>query len=116
MTTHCFADTVASTVINSFNLCPQNGKPKLLAEAAIEFTVLASIVATRKRSKNILGDTPPVMTVISTATGTKYARKCREDTDGCILSDSYAEVLARRGLIRWLLKCLTAAQKRCVDM
>jgi tRNA-specific adenosine deaminase 1 len=110
MTTYCFADTVASKVISYFKTCPPNGKPKSTAEAASEFTVLASIVATRKRS-DALGDSPTEMTVISIATGTKCAGKCREDVDGCILSDSHAEVLARRGLVRWLLKCLIAAQK-----
>ena len=108
---HKFADAVASTVISSFNLCPQNGKPKSTAESAIEFTVLASIVTTRKKTMQVLGDSPPVINVVSIATGTKCAGKCREDADGCILSDSHAEVLARRGLIRWLLKCLIAAQK-----
>jgi hypothetical protein len=67
MTTYCFADTVASKVISYFKICPPNGKPKSTAEAASEFTVLASIVATRKRS-DALGDSPTVMTVISIAT------------------------------------------------
>ena len=97
-------------MISYFKTCPPNGKPKSTAEAASEFTVLASIVATRRRS-DALGDSPTEMIVISIATGTKCAGKCREDVDGCILCDSHAEVLARRGLVRWLFKCLIAVQK-----
>jgi hypothetical protein len=48
--------------------------------------------------------------VISIATGTKCAGKGKEDLHGFITSDSHAEVLARRGFVRWLSKCVLAIQ------
>lgn len=117
-----FADTVAAKVISTFRCCPGNGKPKAEGDSIIEFTVLASIVAKINSSQRANGPKGDVLrthdtlihtdvTVISLATGTKCAGKNREDVNGYITSDSHAEVLARRGLVRWLAKCIAAAQK-----
>ena len=105
-----FADAVATKVISAFNGFPNNGKPREEGSAIVEFTVLASIVASRSNlcdQKQLEHD----VLLVSLATGTKCAGASREDPNGFVTSDSHAEVLARRGLVRWLSKCVCSLQK-----
>ena len=104
-----FEDVVAAKVIDAFNSFPGNGKPKKEGNSISEFTVLAAIVA---ETGVILsgGEVGSNLIVLSMATGTKCAGKGREDKHGYITTDSHAEVLARRGLVRWLSKCVAALQ------
>ena len=104
-----FEDYVAAKVISAFNCFPGNGKPKEDGTSISEFTVLAAIVA--KTGTAISDDEAGFnLTVVSMATGTKCAGKGREDKFGYTTSDSHAEVLARRGFVRWLSKCMAALQ------
>lgn len=89
---------VTAAVHSLYSKLPANGKPK---KEGGEFTVLAAIVAVQD-SKDAV--------VLSLATGTKCAgvgviqgENCAE---GAIVSDSHAEVLARRGLMRYLCKSI----------
>ena len=104
------ADAIASKVLSTFNSCPGNGKPKSDSNILAEFTVLAAIVVMKKCSLQNDCDVAPDFTVISMGTGTKCAGKSREDINGFIMSDSHAEILARRGFARWLSKCISAVQ------
>lgn len=104
-----FEDSVAAKVISAYNSFPGNGKPKENGTSISEFTVLAAIVA--KTGVVISDDEAGFnLTIVSMATGTKCAGKGREDKHGYTTSDSHAEVLARRGFVRWLLKCMAALQ------
>lgn len=110
MISSSFADAVASKVLSTFNSCPGNGKPKSDGNLLAEFTVLAAIVGIQKRSQQNQNDVTPDIMVISMGTGTKCAGKSREDINGFIMSDSHAEILARRGFARWLSKNISVAQ------
>jgi tRNA-specific adenosine deaminase 1 len=110
MMTSSFADAIATKVLSTFNCCPGNGKPKHDSNLLAEFTVLAAIVVIKKCSPQNHNDVAPDITVISMGTGTKCAGKSREDVNGFIMSDSHAEILARRGFVRWLSKCTGAMQ------
>jgi tRNA-specific adenosine deaminase 1 len=107
-----FADTIAQTVFNIYESCPKNGKPNCSEPFPSEFTVMAAIVATKNgriMDKDSIIEESDLL-VISMATGTKCAGKGKEDLHGFITSDSHAEVLARRGFVRWLAKSVLAIQ------
>jgi tRNA-specific adenosine deaminase 1 len=110
MMSNSFADAIATKVLRTFNSCPGNGKPKSDCNLLAEFTVLAAIVVIKKCSPQSHDDVVSDIAVISMGTGTKCAGKSREDVNGFIMSDSHAEVLARRGFVRWLSKCIGAIQ------
>ena len=106
-----FANAVATAVISKFDSCPNNGKPKADGGIPAEFTVLSAIVAVRKAISDDKNEVVPDIFLISMATGTKCAGKSREDTNGYVTCDSHAEILARRGLVRWMTKCILALQQ-----
>lgn len=62
-----------------------------------QFTVLAAFVLVRS-----IDGVDSHLKVISLATGSKCLPKSRLPPSGDALHDSHAEVLARRGVIRWL--------------
>lgn len=85
--------SIAQIVLDIYNNLSDNGKPK-----STEFTVLAAIVAQ-------VGDERPF--VLSLATGTRCIGSLLDSSSsGFLLSDSHAEVLARRGFCRYLYKCI----------
>ena len=80
-----------------------------------EYTVLSAIVA-------VIPAVPaegglPLVEVLSLGTGTKCAGKAlvAQDTGGRVISDSHAEVIARRGLIRLLLECCLLLSRETTD-
>lgn len=85
---------IAAAVLGLYTQLPKNGKP-----AYPKYTVLSGIVAECNGACNVL----------SLATGTKCAGENILSSRGAILVDSHAEILARRGLIRyfymWLVRC-----------
>lgn len=89
------------------NELSQNGKPQNIEE----FTVLAAIIAkidpvdTGKVLKDD-GSGNGLIKVISLATGTKCVGEEIIDKEGHIIHDSHAEVIARRGFLRYLLELL----------
>ncbi len=70
-----------------------------------QFTVLASFYLTRP-STQPLGEGEPErqIKIISLATGTKCTPTIRYSPRGELVHDSHAEVLARRGAVRWFLE------------
>ncbi|KAJ7179472.1 adenosine deaminase/editase [Mycena filopes] len=66
-----------------------------LRPPAGQYTILASFFLTRSTG---------LYKIISLGTGTKCLPASRLPTDGESLHDSHAEVLARRGILRWLLE------------
>eukprot|EP00536_Pseudo-nitzschia_multiseries_P017778 jgi/Psemu1/264503/estExt_Genewise1Plus.C_18090004 len=90
---------IACCALNHYHRkLPKKGKPK----PGEEWTVYAAIVAFHRIQKR--------MWVVSCATGTKCTAQRH---NGCILHDSHAEVLARRGLIRVILAELMAKEDGC---
>ncbi|KAJ3750282.1 hypothetical protein DFH05DRAFT_1553497 [Lentinula detonsa] len=61
-----------------------------------QYTVLAAFYLT--------SNTRPDCNIISLGTGTKCLPECRLPSQGEAIHDSHAEILARRGAIRWLLE------------
>jgi tRNA-specific adenosine deaminase 1 len=85
------ADEISKKVLHLYSLLPQNGKPD-----STQFTVLSSIVA------HIDGEGEFVICI---CTGTKCLSNQAEICEhGSTLSDSHAEVLARRSLILFLMQ------------
>ncbi|KAJ1673889.1 hypothetical protein EV182_004368, partial [Spiromyces aspiralis] len=89
--------TVPRTVIEQYNRLLKQGKPVDRSSTKVEWTVLAGIVQeTRKR--------------IIDRTGVKCLGAGEVDSNGDLVHDSHAEVVARRGLLRYLYteieKCL----------
>ncbi|KAI0047732.1 adenosine deaminase/editase [Auriscalpium vulgare] len=85
-------DAVAATLslLASISYAPQPGK----------FSILASISIVRLAPES----TTPSIKVISLGTGSKCLPVDRLPLNGDALHDSHAEVLARRGAVRWLLE------------
>ena len=89
---------ISRAVIDLYASLPNHGKA-----INSEFTVLAAILLVSEKKFEI----------VSLATGTKCIGSTALEADkfGCLLSDSHAEVLARRGFQRYLLKCMLALVK-----
>ncbi|XP_076026126.1 tRNA-specific adenosine deaminase 1 [Genypterus blacodes] len=95
------ADEVARLSYERFRALPRRGKP----EAGREWSLLATVLRAERRP-----DTERVeMEVVSLATGTKCIGQSAMSADGDVLNDSHAEVIARRGCIRYLLQELHRA-------
>ena len=85
--------SISTEVFKLYNSLTLRGKPN---GCNSEFTVLAAFIA--------IDELQNEKKVISLATGTKCAGKSDIDPNGNIVVDSHAEVLARRGFIRYLMK------------
>mmetsp|Transcript_22566 Transcript_22566/g.50990 ORF Transcript_22566/g.50990 Transcript_22566/m.50990 type:complete len:291 (+) Transcript_22566:79-951(+) len=85
-----------SSVMRVYDALPPSGKPR-----NDEYTVLAAVVAC------VVGGEAPRYRVLSLATGTKCVGADLDNSQGHLLCDSHAEVLARRGLTHFLLGCVT---------
>jgi tRNA-specific adenosine deaminase 1 len=96
------AASIAKIALDHYDrILPTKGKPK-----ENEWTVYAALVATSTSSSS----NDNRRWVVSCATGTKCTA-ARND-QGCILHDSHAEVLTRRGLVRVLWKEIVQLQKQ----
>ncbi|KAI7811639.1 putative tRNA-specific adenosine deaminase 1 [Triplophysa rosa] len=95
------ADEIASLCYDHFNKLPKRGKP----EEGREWTLLAAVLQ--------LTHSPEHKTVhkqiVSLGTGTKCIGKSVMSMNGDILNDSHAEVIARRGCVRYLMEQLYRA-------
>lgn len=87
---------IAQCVIESYNSLPRKGKP-----ADSEWTVLAGIVMRRQGR----------LETVALGTGTKCISSELMSFKGEALNDSHAEVLARRGLMRYIMMELQQASK-----
>ncbi|XP_065200968.1 tRNA-specific adenosine deaminase 1 [Planococcus citri] len=92
-----FADTVANLCFKKFSTLPKSGKP--IPEK--EWASLAAIVAHVNNQLRIIG----------LATGTKCIGGTKISDKGDVLNDSHAEVLARRGFMRYLFEEIKALQR-----
>ena len=97
-------NSMVRAVSELYQSLPSNGKPTIN-----EFTILASIVAsiTTTTSTSTTSDSK-IIKVITLSTGTKCAgvSTIKDDSNiGAVLSDSHAEVISRRLLVRYLYEC-----------
>jgi tRNA-specific adenosine deaminase 1 len=88
-----YADTLASTCLQAFLSLPPSCFPAPRSNGIPQYTVLAGIVLHSLISGNYL--------CISLATGSKCLPASRLPINGDALHDSHAEILARRGALRW---------------
>uniref|UniRef100_A0A8C5FYU3 tRNA-specific adenosine deaminase 1 n=1 Tax=Gouania willdenowi TaxID=441366 RepID=A0A8C5FYU3_GOUWI len=88
------ADEVARLCYERFRSLPRRGKP----EAGREWTLLAAVLKVT-----------PEMEVVSMGTGTKCIGRTAMSPSGDVLNDSHAEVIARRGCVRYLIQELHEA-------
>ncbi|TKS73090.1 tRNA-specific adenosine deaminase 1 [Collichthys lucidus] len=108
------ADEIAGLCYERFNQLPRRGKP----EPGREWTLLAAVVQLTRCADTVKKE------VVSLGTGTKCIGRtamspkvsCVKNTDrfssirsGDVLNDSHAEVIARRGCIRYLIQELHGA-------
>ena len=84
-------ECIADAVLKIYKALPESGKPQYP-----KYTVLSAVV----------GSYNGVVSVLSLATGTKCAGAHVVSQNRTILSDSHAEVLARRGFLRYLCQCI----------
>ncbi|XP_044050147.1 tRNA-specific adenosine deaminase 1 [Siniperca chuatsi] len=95
------ADEIAKLCYERFNQLPRRGKP----EPGREWTLLAAVV---KITRCANSDTVE-KEVVSLGTGTKCIGQTAMSPNGDVLNDSHAEVIARRGCIRYLIQELHRA-------
>ncbi|KAG9338118.1 hypothetical protein JZ751_027089 [Albula glossodonta] len=100
------ADEIARICFECFSELPKRGKPEL----GREWTLLAAVV---KVSESQSPDQPErnriEKEVVSLGTGTKCIGKSAMSPHGDVLNDSHAEVIARRGFVRYLTEQLRRA-------
>ncbi|XP_055047639.2 tRNA-specific adenosine deaminase 1 [Misgurnus anguillicaudatus] len=87
-------DEVASLCYDHFNKLPKRGKP----EVGREWTLLAAVLQLTHSPEN----KSVHKQIVSLGTGTKCIGKSVMSVKGDILNDSHAEVIARRGCVRYL--------------
>lgn len=91
MLAEALAEAVASAVLRRYASLPKNGKPQ-----PGEYTLLAGFAVT----DDAVPDAPP--RVVALGTGTKCLPASSRCPRGEALSDSHAEVIARRAFVRFL--------------
>ncbi|XP_028286565.1 tRNA-specific adenosine deaminase 1 [Parambassis ranga] len=95
------ADEVAKLCYERFSQLPRRGKP----EPGREWTLLAAVVKVSRCS----GSDSDEKEVVSMGTGTKCIGQTAMSPSGDVLNDSHAEVIARRGCVRYLIQELQRA-------
>lgn len=88
------ADEIAALCYKRFQELPRTGKP----EPGREWTLLAAVVQVTRSTPN----NEVVKEIVSLGTGSKCIGQAAMSPAGDVLNDSHAEVLARRGCIRYL--------------
>ncbi|XP_028441715.1 tRNA-specific adenosine deaminase 1 isoform X2 [Perca flavescens] len=96
------ADEIAKLCYERFKQLPRRGKP----EPGREWTLLAAVV---KISRSAADSDTVEKEVVSLGTGTKCIGRTAMSPNGEVLNDSHAEVIARRGCIRYLIQELHRA-------
>ncbi|XP_037109527.1 tRNA-specific adenosine deaminase 1 isoform X10 [Syngnathus acus] len=95
------ADEIAQLCYERFNDLPRRGKP----EPGREWTSLAAVVKISRCAKSDRVEKE----VVSLGTGTKCIGQTAMSPKGDVLNDSHAEVIARRGCLRYLTQELQRA-------
>jgi tRNA-specific adenosine deaminase 1 len=93
-----FADQVAALCYCKYMNLPKTGKPK----AEREWTHVAGIVKVDNWHKDFKCSSNMPMDVVALGTGSKCIGKSKMSLKGDVLNDSHAEVMARRGFLRYL--------------
>ncbi|XP_055011259.1 tRNA-specific adenosine deaminase 1 isoform X2 [Boleophthalmus pectinirostris] len=95
------ADEIAALCYERFQELPRTGKP----EVGREWTLLAAVVQVTRNARSGTA----VKEVVALGTGSKCIGQSAMSPTGDVLNDSHAEVIARRGCIRYLLEELLRA-------
>lgn len=95
------ADNVAKLCYERFRQLPRRGKP----EPGREWTLLAAVLQITRGADPL----SVAVEVVSLGTGTKCVGQTSMSPSGDVLNDSHAEVIARRGCIRYLIQELRGA-------
>ncbi|KAJ8417487.1 hypothetical protein AAFF_G00287140 [Aldrovandia affinis] len=97
------ADEIARLCYERFSELPKRGKP----ETGREWTLLAAVVKVSEAPSPDQAEQRRVeKEVVSLGTGTKCIGRSAMSSRGNVLNDSHAEVIARRGFIRYLTEQL----------
>ncbi|KAG5839802.1 hypothetical protein ANANG_G00208860 [Anguilla anguilla] len=100
------ADEIARLCYNRFDELPKRGKP----EPGREWTLLAAVVKVSEApSQGQPGRKVVEKEVVSLGTGTKCIGQSAMSPRGDVLNDSHAEIIARRGFVRYLTEELRRA-------
>uniref|UniRef100_W5M5E9 tRNA-specific adenosine deaminase 1 n=1 Tax=Lepisosteus oculatus TaxID=7918 RepID=W5M5E9_LEPOC len=106
------ADEVARLCHERLGSLPRRGMP----EAGREWTLLAAVVKISRSPSAGQGSAGAEHTVlkevVAMGTGTKCIGQSRMSSSGDVLNDSHAEVIARRGFLRYLTEQLRLAVSR----
>lgn len=94
-------DEVSRLCYERFQQLPRRGKP----EPGREWTLLAAVLKVTRRENSDSVEKE----VVSMGTGTKCIGQTAMSPSGDVLNDSHAEVIARRGCIRYLIQELHEA-------
>ncbi|XP_070763978.1 tRNA-specific adenosine deaminase 1 [Enoplosus armatus] len=95
------ADEIAKLCYERFKQLPRRGKP----EPGREWTLLAAVVKVTRSANSDAVEKE----VVSLGTGTKCIGQTAMSPNGDVLNDSHAEVIARRGCVRYLIQELHGA-------
>jgi len=95
-----FADKVAQLCCEHFKKLNKKGKP----QSKHEWTLLAAIVQNIQQQECLCS-----MDVVAMGTGSKCIGRRKMSNQGIILNDSHAEVIARRGFLRYMYRQLQYA-------
>lgn len=102
-----YAEAVVGAALDAYARLPKHGKPARRDNGVVEWTVFASIVLSypppSPPSSPSSSHTTSSTLVPSLGTGVKCLPATRLPPLGDTLHDSHAEVLARRGFVRWLI-------------
>jgi tRNA-specific adenosine deaminase 1 len=93
-----FANELAELCYSKYMSLPKTGKPN----EEREWTLLAGIVKVEGWQKEFSCSSNMSMDVVALGTGSKCIGKSKMSPSGDILNDSHAEVMARRGFLRYL--------------
>lgn len=101
------AEAVVRAALEAYAQLPKHGKPARRDNGVVEWTVFAAIVLSLPACTSSTSSSSPHVTssllVPSLGTGVKCLPAIRLPPLGDTLHDSHAEVLARRGFVRWLI-------------
>jgi hypothetical protein len=102
------ADLITSTSIELFNQLPRHGKPTTRANGKQEWTILATISLVIHTYTELMPGLEIIESTrvlpVSLGTGVKVLPATKLPPVGDTIHDSHAEILARRGLVRWLIE------------
>ncbi|XP_053674874.1 tRNA-specific adenosine deaminase 1 [Anopheles nili] len=102
------ANRISEVCLAKYESLPKTGKP----DETFEWTILSAIVLDRsKAQKEKSYDSSSELQVVALGTGTKCLGGSELSSRGDLVNDSHAEVLARRGFLRYLLEQIDAASE-----